>query len=78
MPARSSTSRHHLVCADCGTPLTSPSPSQRRYGWKEMAAVGCATLFTTAAFVLSSLSSETRSLAEAQHKAHLSADAADE
>lgn len=64
MPARSIAG---LVCADCGAPLATSARSN--YGWRSLAAVTCATLLTTGAFVLSSLSSESPTLAETHQEA---------
>ena len=59
MPARSTSG---LVCADCGTPLNDPPAGA--VGWKTLAALALAGLLTTGTFVVSSLSSESPTLAE--------------
>ncbi len=73
MPARSI---HGLVCADCGTPLN--APAERPVSWTSLTALACACLLTTGAFVLSSLSSESPSLAEVHAEKVASASAAGE
>ncbi len=73
MPARS---RAGMVCADCGTPLNAPPAA--RVSLKSIAALACACLLTTGAFVLSSLSSESPSLAEVHAEKVASASAAGE
>lgn len=69
MPARSDAG---LVCADCGTPLPDEVLAKRSYSWGSLAAVACAAMLTTGAFVLSSLSSESPSLAETHKEAQVS------
>ena len=71
MPARSRTG---LVCADCGTPLAQEGLARPGYSWGSLVAVACAVLVTTGAFVLSSLSSESPTLAET-HQEHQLSDA---
>jgi hypothetical protein len=66
MPAHSNDG---LVCADCGTPFPATGRDGRRYGWGSMAAVACATLLTAGVFVVSSLSSDSPTLAETHQEA---------
>jgi hypothetical protein len=66
MPARSLSG---LVCADCGTALPHGDSARRSYGWGSVAALAVAALLTTGALVLSSLSSESPTLAENRQEA---------
>ena len=75
MPARS---RFGLVCADCGTPLAEEGLARPGHSWGSLVTVTCAVMVTTGAFVLSSLSSESPTLAESQQEHPLSDARADE
>jgi ribosomal protein L37E len=66
MPAHSI---NGLVCADCGTPFPTAGRDGQRYSWRSMAAVGCAALLTAGVFVVSSLSSDSPTLAETHQEA---------